>query len=174
MRLKSIALALPLILAACASGPHEDVATAKPPIDKSLRMATAYPVALVNIAVEDPKAKSIPAALFQPAGTGPFPAVVILSGCAGVNADVSIVGRANRDYMSKGIVTLVVDSFTPRGLAEVCMAGSETGRGSEAHLPAGLLTWSEYCNCRNRCAAAAAQGGEDRRRRCVLPILSCE
>jgi dienelactone hydrolase len=120
MRLKSIALALPLILAACASGPHEDVATAKPPIDKSLRMATAYPVALVNIAVEDPKAKSIPAALFQPAGTGPFPAVVILSGCAGVNADVSIVGRANRDYMSKGIVTLVVDSFTPRGLAEVC------------------------------------------------------
>lgn len=120
MRLKSIALSLPLLLAACATGSHDGVTTATPPIDEPLRMATGYPVALVNIPVEDPKARSVPAALFKPAGTGPFPAVVILSGCGGVNVDVSIVGRVNRDYMAKGIVTLVVDSFTSRGLVEVC------------------------------------------------------
>jgi dienelactone hydrolase len=85
----------------------------------ALRIATD-PIALVNIPVEDPKTRSVSAALYQPPGTGPFPAVVIMSGCAGVNTDADVVGRANFDYMSHGVVTLVIDSFTPRGLTEVC------------------------------------------------------
>jgi dienelactone hydrolase len=118
---KSLAFFLLLALAACASGPREGAsAVASPPTGEPVRMASAYPVALVNIAVDDAKTKSIAAALFEPRGTGPFPAVVILSGCAGVNPDASVVSRVNTDYLSKGIATLVVDSFTPRGLAEVC------------------------------------------------------
>jgi dienelactone hydrolase len=109
---KALAFVLPIALAACASAPL--------PSGEPVRMATAYPAALVNIPVDDAKTKSVAAALFEPRGAGPFPAVVILSGCAGVNADVSVVSRVNSDYLSKGIATLVVDSFTPRGLAEVC------------------------------------------------------
>ena len=112
-----LAFALPLALAACSTGPRESAPTAKPAM--ALRIATD-PIALVNIPVEDPKTRSVSAALYQPLGTGPFPAVVIMSGCAGVNTDADVVGRANFDYMSHGVVTLVIDSFTPRGLTEVC------------------------------------------------------
>jgi len=79
-----------------------------------------YPVAVVNIPVDDPKTKFVPAALFEPDGPGPFPVVIILSGCAGVGPDAGIVRRVNADYLPRGIATLVVESFTPRGIAEVC------------------------------------------------------
>jgi dienelactone hydrolase len=79
-----------------------------------------YPVAVVNIPVDDPKTRFVPAALFEPEGAGPFPVVIILSGCAGVGPDAGIVRRVNADYLPKGIATLVVDSFTPRGIAQVC------------------------------------------------------
>ena len=75
-----------------------------------------YPVAVVNIPVDDAKTKFVAAALFEPEGTGPFPAVIILSGCAGVGRDAGIVRRVNADYLPKGIATLVVDSFTARGI----------------------------------------------------------
>ena len=83
-------------------------------------MASTYPVTLVAIPVQDAKTKTISAALYEPVGEGPFPAVVILSGCAGFNADAAVVRRVNADYMPQGIAVLVVDSFTPRGLSEVC------------------------------------------------------
>jgi dienelactone hydrolase/ketosteroid isomerase-like protein len=82
--------------------------------------AGEYPVAVVKIPVDDAKTKFVAAALFEPEGTGPFPAVIILSGCAGVGPDAGIVRRVNADYLPKGIATLVVESFTPRGIAEVC------------------------------------------------------
>ena len=83
-------------------------------------MGGEYPVAVVNIPVDDPKTQFVAAALFEPTGAGPFPAVIILSGCAGVGPDAGIVRRVNADYLPKGIATLVVDSFTPRDVAEVC------------------------------------------------------
>jgi dienelactone hydrolase len=80
-------------------------------------MASAYPLAMVNIPVGG---AAVPAALYEPVGKGPFAAVVMLSGCAGVNPDAALVARVNADYLAKGIATLVVDSFTARGIAEVC------------------------------------------------------
>ena len=79
-----------------------------------------YPVAVVNIPVQDAKTKSVSAALFEPTGAGPFPAVVILNGCAGVDTDAGIVRRVNADYLVRGIATLVLDSLTPRGITSVC------------------------------------------------------
>jgi hypothetical protein len=35
-----------------------------------------YPVAVVNIPVDDPKTRFVPAALFEPEGAGPFPVVI--------------------------------------------------------------------------------------------------
>jgi len=121
---KILLFVFPLCLAACATGPHEvATATTAAPERASVepvKMGSGYPVALVNIPVNDANTKFVSAALFEPTGPGPFPAVVILSGCAGVNGDTSVVVGVNRGYLAKGIATLVLDSFTPRGIAEVC------------------------------------------------------
>ncbi|MGH7414573.1 MAG: dienelactone hydrolase family protein [Candidatus Rokuibacteriota bacterium] len=59
----------------------------------------------------------IAATLVRPAGPGPFPAVVQLHGCAGVEAQSF---RWARWMADRGYVALVVDSFGPRGMAGDC------------------------------------------------------
>lgn len=53
-----------------------------------------------------------------PPGPGPFPAVVLMHGCAGI-------GSADREWVSvlrtAGYATFVLDSFTGRGLSDVCV-----------------------------------------------------
>lgn len=53
----------------------------------------------------------------KPKGDGPFPAVVLMHGCAGI-------GKANDDWADKlaswGYVALEVDSLRPRGLVDIC------------------------------------------------------
>jgi dienelactone hydrolase len=55
--------------------------------------------------------------LTKPQGDGPFPAVVLIHGCGGIN-------KANDDWAEKlaswGYVALEVDSLGPRGLSEIC------------------------------------------------------
>ncbi len=55
--------------------------------------------------------------LRQPAGDGPFPAVVLLGTCAGVQPP--LYEWADR-LQAAGYVALVVDSFGPRGVANNC------------------------------------------------------
>jgi dienelactone hydrolase len=56
--------------------------------------------------------------LHKPPGDGPFPAIVLLHGCAGI--------QPRRDHrwaerlLGWGYVTLQVDSFRPRGISNVC------------------------------------------------------
>jgi dienelactone hydrolase len=100
-----------------------------------------YPVAVVNIPVDDAKTKSVSAALFEPEGTGPFPAVIILSGCSGVGPDAGIVRRVNADYLPKGIATLVVDSFTPRGIVGVCASPDIETAAYRAEDAYAAMTW---------------------------------
>jgi dienelactone hydrolase len=80
-----------------------------------------------------------PAELYQPAGAGPFAAVVVLHGCDGV-------GRHYRDWAERvaswGYVALLVDSFRPRGVRTVCMRGREVPpelRARDAHEAAQYL-----------------------------------
>ncbi|HSB40779.1 MAG TPA: dienelactone hydrolase family protein [Methylomirabilota bacterium] len=63
---------------------------------------------------------SIAGTLIRPAGPGPFPAVVQLHGCGGVEAQSF---RWARWLADRGYVALVVDSFGPRGLAGDCRSG---------------------------------------------------
>ena len=49
-----------------------------PPIGGGYTNAIAIPV-------DDPTTKNIAGALFKPTGAGPFPAVVYMSGCLGLN-----------------------------------------------------------------------------------------
>ncbi len=79
---------------------------------------------VIPIPVDDPTVKAIAGALFKPAGPGPFPAVVYMSGCAGLSNNPSelVLERTVIDHLlAKGVATLIVDPFTPRNEPEgVC------------------------------------------------------
>ena len=70
-----------------------------------------------------------PAEIYRPAGAGPFPAVVVLHGCNGV-------ARSTRRWAERlrgwGYLALVVDSFGPRGLSNVCGQGGIVPAGERA------------------------------------------
>ena len=78
---------------------------------------------VIPIPVDDPTTKAIAGALFKPAGPGPFPAVVYMSGCAGLTYPSELVLEkiAIDHLLAKGVATLIVDPFTPRNEPEgVC------------------------------------------------------
>jgi dienelactone hydrolase len=59
-----------------------------------------------------------------PDGKGPFPAIVLMHGCTGMwapNGELTPLYRFWTSYLrDKGFVTLLVDSFKPRGEREIC------------------------------------------------------
>ena len=59
----------------------------------------------------------LPAQLFRPAGSGRFAAVAIFHGCGGPGQNTARMAGLLRDW---GYVALVVDSFSSRGLTDVC------------------------------------------------------
>lgn len=61
------------------------------------------------------------AELSMPSGPGPFPAVVILHGCDGVGRHYRIWAAQLREW---GYAALLVDSFRPRGVTNVCNHGT--------------------------------------------------
>jgi len=63
-----------------------------------------------------PAIEVIGGALFKPAGAGPFPAVIYMSGCGGIDPPANRAQQtATIDHLrSKGVAALIVDSFTPR------------------------------------------------------------
>jgi dienelactone hydrolase len=82
---------------------------------------------VIPIPVDDPTTKAIAGALFKPAGKGPFPVVVYMSGCYGLgfgldNPTELVLERTVIDhFLAKGVATLIVDPFTPRNEPEgVC------------------------------------------------------
>ena len=65
-----------------------------------------------------PSAATIDAYLSRPDGNGPFPAIVYLHGCGGLS---SATRHRIADLMTGwGYVTLAVNSFASRGIAEAC------------------------------------------------------
>lgn len=128
-----------IALAAWAAGP-QDSGPGPAPAGETVKMGGGYsPV--VSIPVDDARTKSIAAALFEPEGAGPFPAVIILGGCQGVSKDVDVVKRVNADYLPQGIATLVVDSFTPRGVDNVCGNSSLVDRVTRAEDAYAAMAW---------------------------------
>jgi len=72
----------------------------------------------------DPDAPPLAGLLSRPDGAGPFPALVLLHGCGGMYTNEGRLTARQRQWddtlRREGFVTLHVDSFTPRGLREVC------------------------------------------------------
>jgi dienelactone hydrolase len=55
--------------------------------------------------------------LILPQGTPPFPAIVVMHGCNGVSQNTRVWARR---LASWGYAALIIDSFSPRGLEQVC------------------------------------------------------
>ena len=72
---------------------------------------------ITSIPVNDPAIKAIGGALLKPAGAGPFPAVVYMTVCGGIDAPLPrAVQKTTTDHLlAQGVAILIVDSFTPRG-----------------------------------------------------------
>ena len=69
--------------------------------------------------------------LTVPEGDGPFPAVVLMHGCSGLDPEVRKGNNVHVQHLvSEGFVTLIVDSFGPRRLGDVVC--NETGEELEA------------------------------------------
>lgn len=69
------------------------------------------------------------ARLLRPAGPGPFPAVVALHGCGGLSNSRGQLRSRETDwadrFLAAGYAVLFPDSFTARGLREICTGGGE-------------------------------------------------
>jgi dienelactone hydrolase len=110
MKARHIASLTSLALLGAMVAPHSLQAAEAPPIGGGYTN-------VIPIPVNDPSVKEIAGALFKPQGAGPFPAVVYMSGCNGLNfpPEVQQEKRVIDNMLSKGIATLIVDPFTPRG-----------------------------------------------------------
>ena len=83
--------------------------------------------------------ESIPAALREPDGPGPFPAVVIMHDCSGLGPRSSgAPARWADELVGHGFAVLIPDSFTPRGLPlGVCTEPVERARVADGYVRAG-------------------------------------
>jgi len=62
--------------------------------------------------------EQIPVTVSKPDGPGPFPAIVIMHDCSGVGPTSSgAPGRWAREFVARGYVVVIPDSFTSRGHA---------------------------------------------------------
>ncbi|MFO0997451.1 MAG: dienelactone hydrolase family protein [Alphaproteobacteria bacterium] len=126
----ALAVAGALLLAACTAPPASETTapqsaatgTTAPP------QPASDPLAFTTSTVGPPRSNAR-GELYEPKGTGPFPAVVVLHGCSGVSAHTRAWGER---LASWGYVALVVDSFRPRGQANVCGRGRDIPPSSRA------------------------------------------
>lgn len=88
--------------------------------------------------------------LMRPEGAGPFPAIIFLHGCAGLyrKSGTEIAPREHEyaeRFVKQGYVVLMPDSFTPRGVDEICSRHDRTVRAFyERNRDAyGALVWLE-------------------------------
>jgi len=84
--------------------------------------------ARVHVPTRSVSPASLPGELTMPRGSGPFPAVIILHGCAGIGPPVArdrLLEYASW-YADRGYAGLILDSFAPRGVSTLCLrAGDE-------------------------------------------------
>ena len=88
----------------------------------ALALAGCVPSSLVRFSNATPNRPfPIVATELTPAGSGPFPAVVLMHGCHGVTASTR---RWGEWFRQRGYLALVVDSWATRGMAEGCSPAS--------------------------------------------------
>jgi dienelactone hydrolase len=85
-----------------------------------------------TVTIASPAASKGPftARLLRPAGPGPFPAIVALHGCGGLLSSRGRLRSREADwadrFLAAGYAVLFPDSFTARGLHEICTGGERS------------------------------------------------
>jgi dienelactone hydrolase len=87
-------------------------------------LAAACTTAL-NIPTGDARWPHIAGYLGKPEGSGPFPAVVLMHGAAGIQPNLQ---HWSAWYRARGFVTLIVDSYGPRGVSSTVHDESNPAR----------------------------------------------
>lgn len=108
------------------------------PTAKYVEPVQVEPVQDVSFAVKDngprafhrtgPDTIELAGRLYRPSGSGPFPAVVLMHGCAGFGVGSTGLENVALLLRDSGYVALAVNSFSWRGVHSVCgdLAGSPT------------------------------------------------
>jgi dienelactone hydrolase len=97
--------------------------------------------------------------LYKPEGEGPFPAVVVLHGCAGI--DDHFIAWAEQ-LVKWGYMALIVDSFGPRGVNRVCGESyrvPDIERAADAYGAAIYLKQLPYVDGKNIGLIGFSHGG---------------
>jgi dienelactone hydrolase len=111
----AVLLALPLLLTtplAAETVRFRSATTPPTPLQQRLAHERGQPIAAQS-------SEEIAGELHRPPGDGPFPAVVLLHGCAGRGPRDAEDAAAAR-FVALGYAALIVDSFGPRGVTERC------------------------------------------------------
>jgi len=105
--------------------------------------------------------------LFKAAGTGPFPAIILMHGCDGMEWERRqatwqlLKGYAER-YVTHGYVALVLDSFAPRHVTNICGNGSIVSpqrRAWDAYSAASFLVSLGYVDRQRLVLQGDSHGG---------------
>jgi dienelactone hydrolase len=121
-------------------------------------------VAFTGVPTQGRMPAQIQGVLLRPEGDGPFPAIAMLHGCSGLRTERGAIRTKPRfwaeHFRDLGYATLLVDSFTTRGIDEVCTGRhllspvrerADDARGALCYLQSrsdvradriGLLGWS--------------------------------
>jgi dienelactone hydrolase len=120
--------------------------------------ATTVPVKFLNVTPNS--AQEITAVMVRPVGSGPFPAVVQLHGCAGIEAQSS---RWAHWFADHGYVALIVDSIGPRALKGDCQSSPDeppiTARFDDAFGGLRFLQSLPFVRADRIAAVGWSQGG---------------
>jgi len=108
---------------------------------------------------------ALPVRVYRPAGAGPFPFVVLLHGCGGLHHEAmwrSWVEPWAELFREHGIGTAVVDSFSPRGVDQVCtgnVAVWAVRRADDAYSVRAWLSEQPYADIKRIAVMGMSNGG---------------
>lgn len=106
--------------------------------------------------------------LFKPNGNGPFPAVILMHGCDGLEwerpqrASWRLLKTYAERFVSQGYVALILDSFAPRGVTNICGNGMQVSpqrRAWDAYSAASYLVSFGYVDRRRLVLEGDSHGG---------------
>jgi dienelactone hydrolase len=115
---------------------------------------------LVGPTTIGPPGSGAPHTLYQPTGSGPHPAVVVLHGCSGITPATRRWAATIAEW---GYVALVVDSFGPRWVDNVCSQGDRVSprlRAEDAFAAAAYLRGRADVLADRISAVGFSHGGE--------------
>jgi dienelactone hydrolase len=125
-------------------------------------------IALLEQGKPDSADSAVVGYLFKPAGNGPFPAIILMHGCDGMEwerrqpATWQLLKRYAEHYVGRGYVALVLDSFVPRHITNICGNGlivSPQRRAWDAYSAASFLVSLGYVDRRRLVLQGDSHGG---------------